>query len=252
MTFTATQLIYQALRDLGALRPGQTSAGDLNNDGLVALNQMIDSWLLDELMVFADVGSIYNLVAGTQTYTIGPSGAAFTAPRPTRIDDANLILNNVTPNVRLPISVIDVDQWADIRVQSIPNAIPLKLYYDHNFDPTSGFGTLNLWPGPALNYQLELFTWQQLQSFANLSTAYSFPPGYAKAIHKNLAVEIAPMARRHYETSADFEEVKEQARLAKAEVQSYNAASPILVCDAAFQGEHGGGVFNYMTGDTRR
>jgi hypothetical protein len=264
-----TQIAYQALRDLGCLRPGQQTSSDVLNDIETAANSMIDAWLLEKYLVYADAANQYTLGAGIQQYPIGPTvppapylealfpnGYQFIqAPRPTRIDDCNVILNTVTPVIRLQVAILNRDQWAAIAVQQLPDAIPLNIYYDQNFDNTYGFGTLNIWPGPLTNYGLELYTWQQIQSFPNLTTPLSFPPGYARMIQKNLAVEIAPMMTLYNKLGRVSWEVQEtmlarvekQAAQAKEDVMSFNAPQLVIGCDSAFLSRRGA-AFNFATG----
>jgi hypothetical protein len=250
---TATQLIERALRDIGGLRAGQHTSPDILADGLAQLNDMLDQWQLDRLMIYAILANQYPLVAGVQTITIGPVGAAITAPRPNQIENANIILNTVNPVVRVPVDIINSDQWADIRVQSLPFAIPQKLYYDKGFNQPNGFGTLNLWPGPGASYLLELFTWQQLQQFADLTTNYTFPPGYSNCIRKNLAVAVAPMMKLNSKDANPLLQiVVAQAAESKAVLMSYNAPMPVLAVDPAFCGGGARSAFNYATGESGR
>ncbi len=250
-----TNICYGALRDIGCLRPGQSTSPDVLNDCRDIGNQMIDSWQIDGLMVYAFTAYIHQLVAGQQTYTIGPTGNFTAGGRPTGIQDANIILNTTNPVVRRPCELINVDQWAALRVRDIPFAIPTKLYYDNGFSAT-GDASINLWPGPLESYQLEIFQSAQLRNFADLTTVYLFPPGYEKAIRKCLAMEIAP-AMEIYNKLANLERprpallqlVAQQAQEALYNVKSYNAPEPLLVCDGAFRGSSKGGAFNYMTGD---
>ncbi len=267
ISLTPNQLAYQALRDLSCLRAGQTASPDLLADIYAAANQMLDAWLIDELFVPSFKIATYTLTAGGQFYLIGP-GAANTViggvqyygindNRPAQIERANVILNTTTPPVHTPIDLIGVDDWAAIRVPQIPLAIPLKLYYDRAFDQTTGLARIFLWPGPIYAYQLEMFTWQQLVAFASQSTSYNFPPAYARAIQKNLAVEIAPLCRLYAKygrvekpDGEALELVREQARDAKANLQSYNAPDPIMHCDPAFSSAtRRKGSFNYAIGE---
>lgn len=255
---TATQLAYRALRDIGCLRAGGTTSPDILNDILNQLNDMIDEWQMDRFMMFTIAISTFNLQGGKQSYTIGPIGTDFVAPRPTRIENANIILNTVTPSVRVPLEVINDAQFSLIPVRDIPRAIPLRLFYDGGFDSVKGFATLFFWPGPLVNYQYEQFAWQQLQSFADLNTSYLFPPGYANCLRKNLAVQIAPMmeisskvARLAQPRQSLLQLVMKQAADAKAALQSYNAPAPVMACDEAYMDGRGGG-FNYATGEGGR
>ena len=259
-SYSANELGYQALRDLGALRAGQGPSTEVLGDCFVAVNQLIDSWLIDQLLVYAYVPNQYTLNGTQITYTIGPVGADFTAPRPTGIQDANIILNYTSPVVRQPVQIINVDQWASIRVQQLQPAIPLVLYYDANFNPSLGYGSINLWPGPQSSYILEIYTWQQLTAFPDQTTPINFPPAYAQALRKCLAVSIAPMMLLYGKENGIVGSaidkalplVQQQARLALAALRSYNAKTPVLGLDPAFNAVSNMNGFNWMTGRSGR
>jgi hypothetical protein len=252
VSYALKDFAYQALRDLGALRAGQGLGADELNDILQSANQMIDSWAIDDLMLFTWPSQIFNLQAMIQQYTIGPTGV-FVAVRPQEIEFANVILNTVNPVVRVPMDILDVVEWASIRVQQIPSALPLKLWYDRQFD-ADGNGTIHIWPGPISNYDLELFIPQQLQSFVDATTVYTFPPGYAAAIRSNLAVSIAPMVeisnklvrtdRQHKDM---FAQVRYKAAQDKELLESYNARAKVLPADPAFMSQRRRG-WNYVLG----
>jgi hypothetical protein len=253
---TGNQIIQGALIDLGCRWPAGTGAPDIKAECLLALNEMIDSLLIDRFMIYAIVANQYTLTSAYQ-YTIGPSGADFTADRPLRIEDANIIINTVTPTVRNLSIVIDSKRWSWIRVQQIPGSIPQYLYYDGNFSAANGNGTLNIWPGAVAGYQLELFTWQQLQSFPDLTTPIKLPPGYALCLRKNLAVNIAPMMALHFKNSTKVKGpmydalVRDAARI-KMELQSYNSPDSLVGVDPMYLSAKGGGLFNYGTGELVR
>lgn len=260
------EFAYQAARDLGCLRAGQTLSADIENDILIAANQMLDSMLIDQLAITAYPAQVFTLTAGVQQYTIGPSEVApnFTAARPTEIEDANIILNTVSPVLRTPLDIINVDQWANIPVQSLPNTLPTRLYYVKDFNITTGAGTILIWGGAISNYQLELFAWDQtvLRQFADLTTAYIYPNGYERMIRKCLAVEIAPLMTMYSKSaradhpmapSADMLAlVIKQAGEARYAVESFNAPAPILTGDAAFLGQSARQGWNYLLGTNSR
>ncbi len=273
MSTTLRKLAYQAQRDIGCLRPGQTAGTDVEADILDCANQMLDEFTIDELMAYAYPAVIYDLQADLEQYQIGLGQVSpnFNAPRPTGIVDANCIINSVNPVLRKPMSLIDKDEWANIRVRALNpgdtapiSAIPNVLYYDNNFDATSGFATINIWPAPIDSYQLEIFTslTMPFASFADMTTSYSFPPAYEKLIRKCLAAEIIPMMAMNNKlsrmagmgqmTAAMLAKVEQQANEAKANVRSANAPDAIKQCDPAFlsSGRRGGWV--YATGDYGR
>lgn len=274
----ASGIAYLALRDLGCLRPGQGFSPDMGNDILLAANQMLDSWLLNRFYVPWQAIVQYTMTAGAQVYTVGPNETStrvingitshpFQGPRPLRIEYCDIILNTFNPVVRQPVEILTDDKdWERIRVQAIPSAIPLKVYYDKsaNADGSGGtYGVLYFWPGPQSTYQAEFMQWQQLQQFPALLTAITVPPGYQRLIQKQLAVEIAPLARMYAKVLHDrgikdydpamLAMVKQQAAQARQDVERQNAVQARPIIDAAFAGAGGRkAAFNYGTGDTGR
>lgn len=253
---------YQAARDLGCIRAGQTMSADVVADILDAANQMLDGWLLEDLMIPASPASIFNLTAGLQDYIIGPGQVApnFDAPRPTEIEIANIILNTVTPVLRTPLEILQVEQKAAIPVQQLANTLPTRLYYEKNFNVADGSARIYIWGGAIDAYQLELFTPDQsvLHSFADATTAYLYPPGYPNLIRKSLAVAIAPLMSMYSKadraqhvlmpSNERLQLVMKQADEARISVQGYNEESPILTGDPAFLGNSARRGWSYLLG----
>lgn len=74
-------IISRALRSIGALASGEVPDANQGTDGLALLNEMLDQWSNDHMLVFAQQDIFHQLVGGTFIYTIGPGGsvgAAFT------------------------------------------------------------------------------------------------------------------------------------------------------------------------------
>jgi hypothetical protein len=229
MSVTATNLIYAAFRDLGVLRAGQTASTDTLNDSLTRLNRMLDSWAIDRLMIPSIGAQNYALVIGQSAYQIGPGAVDFNAPRPSNIRNANLVLSTLTPNVKVPMDLLDSDGWAAISVLAVPNGMPLKIYYDRIFDPVDGHATIYIWPAPVAAYHLEIWTPTLLNTFADLTTGYTFAPGYENAISKCLAVELAPSMGLYFKksdvmSSPMYKQLEQEAHNAKAVLQRYNSA----------------------------
>jgi hypothetical protein len=175
------------------------------------------------------------------------------------IHNANVILNQFSPVVRLSIFEGNVDDWAALRVQQLPNAIPQMLWYDRNFDPVGQFATIRIWPGPQSGYLLELFTVQQLQSFPNLTTALNWPPGYVNYLRKSTAMDLAPsmaiyskLGRLAQPQQPMIQLVARQAKEAKDALEEKNGYVPVLRVDGAFAESPRGGPWNYATGESSR
>lgn len=260
------QFAYQAARDLGCIRAGQTLSTDVVTDIQMVANQMLDAWLIEELLVLESPASVFTLTAGLQIYTIGPSETApnFTSARPTLVNLANIILNTVSPVLRTPLEVINEEQWGSIPVQSLPQTLPTRLYYEKSFNTSTGAARILIWGGAISAYQLELFTPDQavLAQFTDTTTAHLLPPAYTRLIRKSLAVEIAPLmtmyskAARAENTLAPSTEmlalVQRQAEDARRAVEGYNADDPILTGDPAFLGNSARRGWNYLLGTNGR
>jgi|SRR5581483_267224 len=240
---SALDLITSALRMLKVVSSDETPSAEDAATGLRALNQMIESWNTERLSIYTISAQIFDLVAGQQSYTIGPGGN-FNTARPIAIQNANIILAQNNPQVRLSIALINDDEWAYISARAIPSTIPRKLYNDGAF-PLS---TLSFWGVPGSGLQVELFTWQALPTFPSLKAALTFPPGYERALRFNLAVEL----------TGDFPETQPFAPVAlaaqsKAAIQGLNTPNLLMEADPAVMSTNVMSttrrLWNYFTGE---
>lgn len=78
-------IISRALKDIGALEAGETPTPDAALDAFEMMNDMIDQWSNENMMVFNVTEIICPVIAGQVQYTIGPNpstlnfiGASFT------------------------------------------------------------------------------------------------------------------------------------------------------------------------------
>ncbi len=78
-------VISRALKDIGALEAGETPTADAAIDAFDMLNDLIDQWSNEDMMVYNVTEIIFPVIAGQTQYTIGPVastanfiGASFT------------------------------------------------------------------------------------------------------------------------------------------------------------------------------
>jgi len=67
-------IISRALKDIGALEAGETPAPADAQDAFDMLNDMLDQWSNESMMVFYKTEIIFTLTQGQTQYTIGPGG----------------------------------------------------------------------------------------------------------------------------------------------------------------------------------
>lgn len=185
---SALDFVSGALRLLNVLASGEQPQASEAQDALVALNQMVDSWNNDRLAIYTFKIEDFPFVAGQQSYTMG-KGGNFNTDRPVRIERCSLIiLNNPANPLELSMHYTeDESEWQDIQLKNVPSTYPLFCYDQGDFPRR----TLNFWPKPLEAHNFRVYSWEALSYFADLTTLYSFPPGYAEAIRYNLAIRIA-------------------------------------------------------------
>jgi hypothetical protein len=245
MNTTPRALIKAALRSIGDLGWGRDAGPSKITDALFALNRMIDEWNIDPLAIFTPSIAVYTLAPSKQVYSIGPAAAPpavqpdFNAPRPERIEAANLVMTQTTPALRKSIHILTMLQWANIRLLGVQSAIPTQLYYE----PAYPLANIHLWPYPNQSFGLELYSWLGISEFATADDAVVLPPGYANCIALNLAVALSA------EWSAPLRpDVASRAATALAAVRNHNSPTLIAHCDSIGLDEMGSN-FDWRTGE---
>lgn len=250
MQISVLEVLKRALRLCGQTHgPAMGIADDQRTEVLAYLNQLLDGW--NTLR-----GSIYNISSDRYTFTapiltqfatlgyvtIGPTGD-FVATRPERLENASIILTANSPEVRIPLQILDDDQWASIRVPKIAVSLSREIYFD-NSNPNR---RIYLWGYPNVANALELWTWGLLSTALAYTDTLDIPTGYQRAIVYNLAMEIAPLYWR--KANGLLAEVQRIARKSRADIVSANSDAPKLLNDAAtINSGPPQPYFNYLTG----
>jgi hypothetical protein len=67
-------IISRALKDIGALEAGEVPTADAAQDAFDMLNDLVDQWSNEEMMVYYKNEIVFPIVSGQTQYTIGPGG----------------------------------------------------------------------------------------------------------------------------------------------------------------------------------
>lgn len=173
--------------NLGLRGAGQTVSGRDASFCLKKLNVMIDSWNLSPDFAFTALETIYTLPSATISLTIGPA-MQINIPRPSRIELGSFV--RVSGN-DYPLTPIDRAEYNSIMLKDQGGSWPSFVFFDGG-NPT---GKLYFWQTGAC--ELHLITRTSAGSFADLTTDYQLPAGYARAFEFSLSEEVAPS----YETA---------------------------------------------------
>lgn len=182
---TAGDQIYAALRLIGQLAEGETPSAETAQDALEALNQMLDSWSIERLSVYATQDQTFTWPASTATRTLGPTGN-FVGTRPVQLDDATYF-RDASTNVSYGIKLINQQQYDGISVKTVTSTYPQVMFVNEDFPNV----TMTVYPVPSRDLEWHFISVKELSQPATLATDLAFPPGYKRAFKYNLAMEIA-------------------------------------------------------------
>lgn len=223
-SIVAADLIASSMRLIGATASGETPTANEIADGLLVLNDMLEQWSIDGLMVYVCRDVVVPLTAGVSAYTIGPTGAVVTA-RPTRVEDAYARWQGVD----YPIDVTgETSRYDQISLKTQGGVTPEFALFEASFPDA----TLTVWPVPTLpGVVMYLTVPTSLAQVSSSATTMAYPPGYSKALRYCLGVELAP----EYGLTVS-ERVAKTATDAKADVMRSNMVTPLAEYDAAIMG----------------
>lgn len=187
---TALDLIVRAYKALTVVGTSSATAPttEQRNDGLTALNALLDSWSNDNLASYQVRENSFSLVVGTSSYTVGSGGTVNTA-RPLQIIQAYL---QDSGGNNYPLRIRTRDQWNLIgnRSSIITSQIPTDCFYD----PAFPLGIFAVWPYPTATYTVFFDSYLAVATLSTLTDSLSMPLGYERAMVYNLAVEISAMS----------------------------------------------------------
>jgi len=187
MAVTANDLITRSMKSLQSLGGSEVPSATEANDGLTALNAMLDSWSNEGLISYQNQEQSFPLVVGQNQYTIG-TGGQINVTRPLEITQA-YVQDSGSNN--FVMQILPRDKWNMIgnRGTGITSQIPDTLFYDPQFP----LGVINIFPTPLLGYTVFFDSSLQQVTFSTLTATLTMPPGYERAMVYNLAVEISSM-----------------------------------------------------------
>lgn len=241
----ASDLIQNALEEMGVYAPGETvSTVDLAR-ALDVLNRMLDTWSNMPLACYEVQEQSKLLTIGQASYTIG-SGGDINVVRPLKLlkgPGACYILDS--SNNRYDVNVVERDVWnSQITETNVSSQIPNTLF----FDPAFPLGIINLWPSPLAAYTLYFDSMLPFTRFALASTAVSLPPGYEDAIIHNLAVRLWPFFKARGEPVDQL--ILDLAKEGLAVVKRTNIREVIATYDDEIVSQPSG-TWNFRTGSYR-
>lgn len=189
MVDTALTLITDALLDLGVLADEETPSASQVQGGLRKLNNMIDAWNIENLLVYGSTAYTLPLIANQGSYTIGVGGNLNIA-RPSNITSAYIrdTSQAISQRQDIPLYIFNNQEWQDISFKGMTGTYPYQGVW---FNETSPLITAYVTPIPTgSTYQL-VFWANGIISNMTANDTITLAPGYKRALTANLAIELA-------------------------------------------------------------
>jgi hypothetical protein len=239
---TSLDIIQSALRVVGVIRKSETPGPDEMQDGLEALNVMIDMWSGRKLLIRATTSYSHLLRAGQAQYAIG-TGQEFDTPKPLAVYSAFIRDESIYDT---PLDIITVEEYDSYGDKAMTTSRPIALAYDTgSAQRETPFGTLkfDFTPDSSQAYTVFMQLQNYLSDFNFLTDAVTFEPVYGEALKYNLAVRLWREYRSP--TEAIPEDIAFLARQALCVIEKLNHVIPRVGIEVPPRRS----VFNVYTGE---
>lgn len=186
MNIYVKDLIKASFRVIGVLAKTEAPTDDEYADSLQALNFMLDSWSVRNLMVLGTILEQFPLTAGTLAYNIG-TGQTFNTTKPSAITSA-FVRDAAAMDTVLDIA--EPTTYWSISDKS-GQGLPTVLFYDPGYtqqNPHSG--VIYLYPVPDQAYTLFIGQQKPLTEFDSIEDLVTLQSAYYEAIKYALAVRL--------------------------------------------------------------
>lgn len=241
---TGMELITSALRLAGVIGDDETPSDPMAEQARDVLNLLIDAWAADRLTIPAKLRNVFTLTANDGSYTIG-SGGDLNVTRPLDIAQGDAgVMPTAGDDFEIPMRVLSDQEYARRSFKADTAAYPTELYYDRRW--VAGLGTILLFPIQDVSgVRLVLYLpTGQVSEFADLTTDYTFAPGYKRALRTNLAVDLANEYGR-----AVTDKLERDAMKALGVIKRVNVHPKQMRCDGAAQDTRGRAGWNWRIGE---
>ena len=188
MADTALTIITDALLDLGVLADEEVPTASMAAGALRKLNNMIDSWNIESLMVYGANQYVLPFISNKGSYTIGPLGD-FNIPRPALIESA-FIRDMIAPaenRLDQQLYIYTDQEWQQQPFKGQITTYPFGVWFDYGFPYVTAY--VNPIPNTG-QYSLVIWTTGLINNL-ELADVISLAPGYKRALTANLCIELA-------------------------------------------------------------
>lgn len=234
MSITVRDLVRGSMRLIGVYSSGETPEAVEEQDALDTLNEMVDVWSAQNLMMYSTKRQVFATMAGTQAYSFGATGTWAT----TVTNEVSLMSALLSTGVELPMVESTVRDWQQETLKTSSASFPSEYYIERTW-PNH---TVNVWPVPSENGQVAVYFNESISEFTDLDDEIDLPHGYRQALRYNLALLLAAEYGRPLDPS-----IVEIARSTKVTIKRANNDLDFMRSDFGVPST-GSGRFDNRTG----
>jgi hypothetical protein len=226
--------ITYAMKDAGLLGEGDDPNSEQLAEGLNRLNDLINLWITQGLKLWLMYDLNVPLVAGTSSYTIGPSGDV-NMVKPLRcLQGYYNDTTDATNPVRRPIFPLSWDEY--LRLSTVQTQGSISQYF---VDKQQTYLKVFFWNTPdtttAANGTAHLLIEQQATNAVNLTETLNFPQEWFIAARWGLAAELCSgqseyiiqrceMKAKEYRTMLEDWDVEDASVYFKPDSRAYSGS----------------------------
>ena len=192
-SITRDQIILSALRKIGVVEPGDTSAtidAALVTNCAQALNLMVKQWMTEGIKLWTVTEYTLPLVASQTEYTIGPSGPGLVADRPLRLIQGVIRNIAVTPYIDTPLQILSKQEYMTLG-SKFSTGIANSVYLNPGTTSASVKFFLTPDTSTATNYQAILTCQRPIYDISSASSVPDFPNEWMQALVWGLADQLS-------------------------------------------------------------
>lgn len=182
---TVGRILRLAYQDSGLVQDGDSPDSAQLADGMMRLNDMANLWVTQGVKLWLITDQSIPLVAGTDTYTLGPSGSV-NMTRPLQVFEAYYLDSS---NNRTPLSILSWTDWARLSQVTTQGALNSILV-----DKQQTLLSIRTWQVPDTTEAtgtLHVLLRNQVTNVTMLTDTIGFPIEWAMALRWGLASDLA-------------------------------------------------------------
>lgn len=214
MVQTVREFVSDAYQIISANSPTVPLHGNDLSKGIQFLNELMQSYSATGLMITVPKEVTTNIVAGTTEVTFAESGADVNEGRLANLEDAWLVLENVTYPL-IPVS--ESEFYNTYRYQPLLG-LPIYCIFIPRVEETK----LILYPAASQGYELHVYGKFQLPVLTSNDTMAELPLYYSRYLKLALARELAVYKSRIEAWSDRHEKIYIEAKKDMESVSNFN------------------------------